>query len=192
MQCRESVRRHDVLGCVGEAACGGQRRCMALREVAQTSCQAVRVRILCGHHEREHLDPLLTPQPLPHPHHLAHRQDLNIDHHRRCSFLNLFSNLDHGVGSRPFQSSGESSQGPHSGPFSTYYNNRQAAGAPATAAHASVRCALHTLPPGHVRKAVVQLDSDCAAQGRCWHARTHARAHACAGGAASRLTCGGK
>lgn len=49
---------------------------------------------------------------------------MNIDHHRRCSFLNLFSNLDHGIGSRPFQSSGNFEQGPHSGPFSTYYNNR--------------------------------------------------------------------
>lgn len=38
--------------------------------------------------------------------------------------MNLFSNLNHGIGSRPFQSGGEGQQGPHSGPYSTYYNNR--------------------------------------------------------------------
>jgi len=51
-------------------------------------------------------------------------RDLNLDHHRRMSFGNLFADLDHGVGSRPFASSGATGQGPHAGSFATFWNNR--------------------------------------------------------------------
>lgn len=49
-------------------------------------------------------------------------RDLNLDHHRTAPFLNLFSNLNVGLGTRPFESGGKQSRGAHSGRGNTYWN----------------------------------------------------------------------
>ena len=48
--------------------------------------------------------------------------DLNMDHHREANYSSLFSNLDCGVGQRPFDSGGSSNRGAHSGAYSTFWN----------------------------------------------------------------------
>jgi hypothetical protein len=49
-------------------------------------------------------------------------QNLNMDHHREANYSSLFSNLDCGLCSRPFDSGGSGNRGPHSGAYSTYWN----------------------------------------------------------------------
>ena len=51
-------------------------------------------------------------------------QDLNMDHHREANYSSLFSNLNCGLCSRPFNSGGSSDRGAHSGAYSTYWNVR--------------------------------------------------------------------
>lgn len=48
--------------------------------------------------------------------------DLNMDHHREANYSTLFSNLDCGQGTRPFNSGGSGNRGAHSGAYSTYWN----------------------------------------------------------------------
>jgi Pectate lyase superfamily protein len=50
--------------------------------------------------------------------------DLNMDHHREANYSSLFSNLDCGAGTRPFNSGGSGNRGAHSGAYSTYWNIR--------------------------------------------------------------------
>jgi pectate lyase-like protein len=52
--------------------------------------------------------------------------DLNMDHHREANYSSLFSQLDVGAGTRPFDSGGSSNRGPHAGAFNTYWNIRAA------------------------------------------------------------------
>jgi hypothetical protein len=49
-------------------------------------------------------------------------QDLNMDHHREANYSSLFSNLDCGACTRPFNSGGSANRGAHSGAYSTYWN----------------------------------------------------------------------
>ena len=49
-------------------------------------------------------------------------EDLNMDHHREANYSSLFSNLDCGACTRPFNSGGSSDRGAHSGAYSTYWN----------------------------------------------------------------------
>ncbi len=50
-------------------------------------------------------------------------KDLNMDHHRRGPYANLWSNIDLGIGARPFASSGDASiNGNHTSSFSTFWN----------------------------------------------------------------------
>jgi len=48
--------------------------------------------------------------------------DLNMDHHREANYSSLFSNLDCGACTRPFNSGGSADRGAHSGAYSTYWN----------------------------------------------------------------------
>jgi hypothetical protein len=48
--------------------------------------------------------------------------DLNMDHHREANYSSLFSNLDCGTGTRPFNSGGSGNRGAHAGAYSTYWN----------------------------------------------------------------------
>lgn len=48
--------------------------------------------------------------------------DLNMDHHREANYSSLFSQLDVGAGTRPFNSGGSSNRGPHAGAHNTYWN----------------------------------------------------------------------
>lgn len=48
--------------------------------------------------------------------------DLNMDHHREANYSTLFSNLDCGAGTRPFDSGGSGNRGAHSGAYSTFWN----------------------------------------------------------------------
>jgi hypothetical protein len=50
--------------------------------------------------------------------------DLNLDHHREANYSTLFSNLDCGAGTRPFDSGGSGNRGAHSGAYSTFWNVR--------------------------------------------------------------------
>jgi len=50
--------------------------------------------------------------------------DLNMDHHREANYSSLFSNIDCGAGTRPFNSGGSGNRGPHSGAYSTFWNLR--------------------------------------------------------------------
>jgi hypothetical protein len=52
--------------------------------------------------------------------------DLNMDHHREANYASLFSQLDVGAGTRPFNSGGSSNRGPHAGAYNTYWNIRGA------------------------------------------------------------------
>jgi hypothetical protein len=53
--------------------------------------------------------------------------DLNMDHHREANYSSLFSELDLGAGTRPFNSGGSGNRGPHAGAYNTYWNIRAAA-----------------------------------------------------------------
>jgi hypothetical protein len=48
--------------------------------------------------------------------------DLNMDHHREANYSSLFSDLDCGGGTRPFDSGGSRDRGAHAGAYSTYWN----------------------------------------------------------------------
>ena len=48
--------------------------------------------------------------------------DLNLDHHRRAPYENLFSNLDLGRGERAFSSGGSKGRGHHAAAGNTYWN----------------------------------------------------------------------
>jgi hypothetical protein len=50
--------------------------------------------------------------------------DLNMDHHREANYSSLFSQLDLGAGTRPFDSGGSNNRGPHAGAYNTYWNIR--------------------------------------------------------------------
>ena len=50
--------------------------------------------------------------------------DLNMDHHREANHSSLFSDLDCGLGTRPFESGGSHDLGPHAGAYTTYWNIR--------------------------------------------------------------------
>jgi hypothetical protein len=50
--------------------------------------------------------------------------DLNMDQNREANCSNLFSNLDLGAGTRPFNSGGAGNRGAHSGAYSTFWNLR--------------------------------------------------------------------
>lgn len=50
--------------------------------------------------------------------------DLNMDHHREANYSSLFSQLDVGAGTRPFNSGGSGNRGPHAGAYNTYWNIR--------------------------------------------------------------------
>lgn len=56
--------------------------------------------------------------------------NLNIDHHRTAPFSNLFTNLNMGHGTRPFQSGGRGDRGAHAGRGNTYWLLRSASGSP--------------------------------------------------------------
>ena len=48
--------------------------------------------------------------------------NLNMDHHREANYSTLFSNLNCGLGTRPFDSGGSGNRGAHSGAYSTFWN----------------------------------------------------------------------
>lgn len=48
--------------------------------------------------------------------------DLDMDHHREANYSSLFSDLDCGAGTRPFDSGGSRALGAHSGAYSTLWN----------------------------------------------------------------------
>lgn len=48
--------------------------------------------------------------------------DLNMDHHREANYSSLFTNLDCGACTRPFDSGGSGNRGAHAGAYSTYWN----------------------------------------------------------------------
>ena len=48
--------------------------------------------------------------------------DVNFDHHRSAPYLNLFTNVDVGVGTRVFDASGDVQWGPHSAFGATFWN----------------------------------------------------------------------
>jgi hypothetical protein len=48
--------------------------------------------------------------------------DLNFDHHRSDPYMNLWTNLDVGLGTRVFDASGDITWGPHSAIWSTFHN----------------------------------------------------------------------
>lgn len=50
--------------------------------------------------------------------------DLAMDHHREANYSNLFTDIDCGAGSRPFDSGGSHDRGPHAGAYNTYWNIR--------------------------------------------------------------------
>ncbi len=50
--------------------------------------------------------------------------DLSMDHHKKAPHANLFTDLDLGVGSRPFRSGGGAALGLHSGAWGTFWNLR--------------------------------------------------------------------
>lgn len=50
--------------------------------------------------------------------------DLNLDFHKGGPFSNLYTDLDMGAGTRPFNSGGAQGAGPHSGAFATFWNLR--------------------------------------------------------------------
>jgi hypothetical protein len=50
--------------------------------------------------------------------------DLNMDHHREANYSSLFSNLNCGAGTRPFDSGGSGNRGAHSGAYTTFWNIR--------------------------------------------------------------------
>lgn len=52
--------------------------------------------------------------------------DLNMDHHREANYSSLFSQLDCGAGTRPFDSGGSADRGAHAGAYNTYWNIRAA------------------------------------------------------------------
>lgn len=52
--------------------------------------------------------------------------DLNMDHHREANYSSLFSQLDCGAGTRPFDSGGSRDRGAHAGAYNTYWNVRAA------------------------------------------------------------------
>ena len=52
--------------------------------------------------------------------------DLNMDHHREANYSSLFSQLDCGAGTRPFDSGGSGDRGAHAGAYATYWNIRAA------------------------------------------------------------------
>ena len=52
--------------------------------------------------------------------------DLNMDHHREANYSSLFSRIDCGACSRPFDSGGSRDRGAHAGAYSTYWNIRAA------------------------------------------------------------------
>lgn len=52
--------------------------------------------------------------------------DLNMDHHREANYSSLFSQIDCGAGTRPFDSGGSSDRGAHAGAYNTYWNIRAA------------------------------------------------------------------
>lgn len=56
--------------------------------------------------------------------------NLNLDHHRDAAFENLFSDINTGLGTRVFSSSGHHSRGPHAGARNTYWNIRSKEGNP--------------------------------------------------------------
>lgn len=48
--------------------------------------------------------------------------DLNMDHHREANYSSLFSQLNLGAGTRPFNSGGSRNRGAHAGAYNTYWN----------------------------------------------------------------------
>jgi hypothetical protein len=50
--------------------------------------------------------------------------DLNMDHHREANYSSLFTYLDCGACTRPFDSGGSGNRGAHAGAYSTYWNVR--------------------------------------------------------------------
>jgi hypothetical protein len=50
--------------------------------------------------------------------------DLNMDHHREANYSSLFSQLDCGACTRPFDSGGSGDRGAHAGAYNTYWNIR--------------------------------------------------------------------
>jgi len=52
--------------------------------------------------------------------------DLNMDHHREANYSSLFSRIDCGACTRPFDSGGSGDRGAHAGAYSTYWNIRAA------------------------------------------------------------------
>jgi hypothetical protein len=56
--------------------------------------------------------------------------DLAMDHHREANYSSLFSDLDCGAGTRPFESGGSRNLGAHSGAYSTFWNVRARAPLP--------------------------------------------------------------
>ena len=53
--------------------------------------------------------------------------NMNFDHHRNKPFANLWSDIDVGIGSRIYESSGAGFNGPHSGAWETFWNIRSSA-----------------------------------------------------------------
>jgi len=48
--------------------------------------------------------------------------DLNMDHHRSANYSNLFTDIDCGDCTRPFDSSGSTDHGSHAGSYATFWN----------------------------------------------------------------------
>ncbi len=50
--------------------------------------------------------------------------DVNLDHHKKAPYQNLFTEIDLGAGTRAWESAGPSNGGPQSAAFNTYWNVR--------------------------------------------------------------------
>ncbi len=50
--------------------------------------------------------------------------NLAMDHHREANYANLFTDLDCGLGTRPFASGGSHDRGAHSGAYNVFWNIR--------------------------------------------------------------------
>lgn len=52
-------------------------------------------------------------------------QDINMDHHRAAPYAILWSNIDLGIGGRPFDSSGDAAtNGNHTSSFVTFWGTK--------------------------------------------------------------------
>lgn len=62
------------------------------------------------------------PPSLPAVFHTISGLNLNLDHHRQAPFANLWTDIDTGLGTRPFASGGDAPRGSYAGRGNTCWN----------------------------------------------------------------------